>query len=468
MQIHSVILCGGSGTRLWPLSRTKYPKQFMDINNGQTLFKNTISRIVNLDNCDTIITVCNNEHRFYVSNSLQELELEGTIIIEEEARNTAPAIALAAFASLDSDPALLILPSDHAMENTDLFHQKIQEAVPLVEQGYIVTFGIKPNNPETGYGYIKCGDKITDALYQVSCFTEKPDFNTAKNMIQEGNYYWNSGIFFFKASTYLTQLKEHAPHVYDACEKAWEERKNDLAFIRPGRSFLKSPAISVDYAIMEKANKIAVAPLDVVWNDLGSWETFYHQYPKDEHGNVCHGDVIAKDSTNCYFHSTDRLITGIGLENITVIETRDAILVMPTNKSQEVKNIVDILKESGRDEYDHHPKVFRPWGYYESLVNDQRFQVKRIMIDPGEATSLQMHHHRAEHWVIVKGTAEITLDTECKLYFENESIYVPQGTQHRIKNPGNIPLIFIEVQSGAYLGEDDIIRIEDNYGRYWE
>ena len=465
-KICPVILCGGSGTRLWPLSRTKYPKQFVELADGSTLFKNTLQRTRDEDFFTDPLVVCNRSHRFYADTSLQDLGIKGTIILEEEPRNTAPAIALAAFKALEEgDTPLLILPADHAINDSATFCTKVKEALSFVEKDFIVTFGIKPMSPETGYGYIKQGEALGDNAYLVDSFVEKPNKKNAKKMIEEGGFFWNSGMFFVKPSVYLRELQEFEPTIYHACKKAWADRNLDLSFTLPGKSFLNSPSISIDYAIMEKTKQAVLLPLDIYWSDLGCWDAFHKNTPKNDQNNACIGDVLTQETTDCYVHSTGRLIATIGVKDLAIIETKDAVLVMPREKSQDVKSIVETLKKDNRNEYDTHPKVFRPWGNYESLVQGDRFQVKRIVVNTKEATSLQMHYHRSEHWVIVSGTAEITLGEETTLYVENQSVYIPQGMSHRIKNPGTIPLVFIEVQSGTYLGEDDIVRLQDNYGR---
>lgn len=466
MKIQPVILCGGSGTRLWPASRTKYPKQFMQLGNGSSLFKETLVRSDGLRDAEDPIVVSNDAYRFYASNAMHEEGKAGSIILEPRSRNTAPAIALAAFAALEEhDALLLVLPSDHRFAKPENFCAAVELARPAAEAGMLVTFGIQPTCPETGYGYIQQGDKLEDGVFKVSKFHEKPSLDRAENMLAAGGYYWNSGIFFFKASVYLEELKKYAPAIWQAAWEAWEDRRNDLIFVRPGGAFCESPSDSIDYAVMERTDKAAVVPVDCGWSDLGSWEAFYEAAPKDEAGNACEGDVITENTCNCYLRSSGRLIAALDVHDLAVIETRDAILVADRRKSQDVKHVVEKLKLEHRPESDIHLKVFRPWGSYETLVMDERFQVKRIVVNPGEVNSLQMHYHRAEHWVVVSGTAEVTVDDRVVLLSENQSIYVPLGVKHRIKNPGTIPLVFIEVQSGSYLGEDDIVRLQDNYGR---
>jgi len=466
MKIQPVILCGGSGTRLWPASRTKYPKQFMQLSNGSNLFKETLLRTDALRDTEEPVIVSNDAYRFYASTSMHEEGKAGSIILEPRSRNTAPAIALAAFAALEEhDSLLLVLPSDHRFAQPENFCAAVELARPAAEAGMLVTFGIKPTCPETGYGYIQQGEVLEDGVFKVSKFHEKPELARAQAMLAEGGYYWNSGIFFFKASTYLDELKKFAPAIWQAARQAWEDRRTDLIFIRPGQAFCQSPADSIDYAVMEHTDRAAVVPVDCGWSDLGSWEAFYEAAPKDDSGNACEGDVITANASNCYLRSSGRLIAALEVQDLAIIETRDAILVADRRKSQDVKHVVEKLRLEHRPESDIHLKVYRPWGSYETLVMDERFQVKRIVVDPGEENSLQMHYHRAEHWVVVSGTAEVSVDDKAILLSENQSIYVPLGVKHRIKNPGTIPLVFIEVQSGSYLGEDDIVRLQDNYGR---
>lgn len=466
--LHPVILCGGSGTRLWPLSREMYPKQFVELGNGRTLFKDTLLRTVRIPDAVDPLIVCNEEHRFYVSASLLECSRQGLVLLEPEPRNTAPAIALAAFAvrDMDADGLMFVLPSDHLLQNEDTFIAAVQGACHLAEAGYIVTFGITPTSPETGFGYIQQGNLLSEGGFAVSRFVEKPDATKAVAMLKEGGYLWNSGMFLFAASAYLEELKTFSPDIYARCSEAWEARRKEGAFIYPERgAFLSSPSDSIDYAVMEHTSHAAVCPLSSEWNDLGSWEAFYKTGEKDSSGNVCVGDVVLDNVHNCYLHGTHRLIAALDVADMAIIETQDSILVAPRASVQHVKNIVAELKSAGRPEYRLHPLVYRPWGSYESLAVGSRFQVKRITVNPGAQLSLQMHYHRAEHWVVVSGTAEITNGDSVGLYTENQSTYIPLGTVHRLKNPGRVPLVIIEIQSGSYLGEDDIVRLEDVYGR---
>ena len=466
--LYPVILCGGSGTRLWPLSRAMYPKQFVDLGDGRTLFKDTLRRAAQVPNIAEMLIVCNETHRFYVSTSLLECSTQARVILEPEARNTAAAIALAAFSVFDRDPdgILLVLPSDHLLQDEKSFVVAVQKAIFLAEKGHIVTFGITPTSPETGYGYIQLGKDLPHGGYAVERFIEKPDVAKATSMIKEGKYLWNSGMFLVTASTYLEELKIYAPEIYSRCKNAWDCKHQDGVFLRPGRNdFLASPSDSIDYAIMEHTVHAVVFPLSIKWNDLGSWEAFYQTGEKDSSGNVCNGDIVAKNVHNSYLHGTHRLVAVLNVDNIAVVETQDAVLISSKTSVQQVKDIVTCLKSMKRSEYKQNPMVYRPWGSYESLAFGPRFQVKRIIVNPNAKLSLQMHYHRAEHWVVVSGTAEITNGESVAILTENQSTYIPVGTIHRLKNPGKVPLVIIEIQSGAYLEEDDIVRFEDQYGR---
>lgn len=466
--IAPVILCGGSGTRLWPLSREAYPKQFVDLGGGRTLFKDTLARALRTPSRQEPVVICNEAHRFYVAASLREMGAQATILLEPAPRNTAPAIALAALALTadGADPLMLVLPSDHALKDEEPLLRGVEAAAPLAEEGHIVTFGITPTGPETGFGYIETGAPLGDGGFRVARFVEKPDAATAQAMLERGGFLWNSGMFLMRASVYLHELERFAPEIATACRAAWAGRAQDGAFCRPeAAAFLASPADSIDYAVMEHTDRAAVVPLATQWSDLGSWEAFYQAGPADADGNVCQGDVLTHDTQDCYFNARHRLVAAIGLRGLAIVETRDALLVAPRERVQEVKAIVKRLADAGRPECKQHLRVYRPWGSYETLVMGDRFQVKRIIVDPGAELSLQMHHHRAEHWVVVRGTAEVVNGTETRLYTEDQSTYIPVGTAHRLRNPGIIPLVLIEIQSGSYLGEDDIVRFSDAYGR---
>lgn len=467
--ITPVILCGGNGTRLWPLSRELYPKPFLKMGDGGSLFRNTLERAKILEDCKTPIILSNEEHRFYIMETLAEAGIDGRVILEPEPRNTAPALCLAALALRgegQEDDLMLVMPSDHYFEDSSIFCQTVIKAMPIASQGHIVTFGITPARPDSGYGYIEQGKAIDDFCYAVNRFVEKPDAEKAAQMLANGNYYWNSGIFFLSARRYLEELRKFAPDILAACENAWTKKTEDEKFIRPDPlSFLEGPENSIDYAIMEKTDKAAMAPLPCAWSDMGSWEAFYTTSTQDNNGNVCEGDVFMEDTRNSYIHSEDRLVAAIGVRDMVIVESSDAVLVMPRERSQEVKKVASYLKENNREECRFHPLVYRPWGSYERLVAGSRFQVKRIIVKPDCSLSLQMHHHRSEHWIVVSGTAEITIDGKTSLYTENQSVYIPLGSSHKLRNPGIIPLELIEVQSGSYLGEDDIVRYDDDYGR---
>ncbi len=486
--LYPVILCGGSGSRLWPLSRTLYPKQFMEYDeNLPSLFTQTLQRVQHLQRnqeraIGAPIIICNEEHRFFVAATVQQMHVPGSryphIILEPHSRNTAPAIALVAISALADDPdaTLLILPSDHILRPENTLVNAVKEAMPAVDQDFLVTFGITPDKAETGYGYIKMGEPIDKAenpqgilknsTSYVTNFIEKPTKDNANKMLKEGGYYWNSGMFLFRADTLIVEMEKYAPDIVDICRHAWEQSKQDNDFIRPDAAVLAAcPDQSIDYAVMEHTKKAAVLPLDVYWNDLGSWNSLYQSSEYDSKGNVCHGDVIAHKTRNSYIHASKRLVATLGIEDLVVVETADAVLVTKKRHAQDIKTLVKAMEAQERKEATWHQKVYRPWGYYESLVLAERFQVKRIEVKPGASLSLQMHYHRAEHWIIVSGTAEITVGEETFFLSENQSTYIPPTCKHRLKNPSIMPLVLIEIQSGAYLGEDDIERFDDNYGR---
>ena len=463
-----VILCGGSGTRLWPLSRSSYPKQFVDLGHGKTLFKETVRRaqIVAKDAVPYVVT--SDSHRFYAQANLFECNQQATIIVEPVPRNTAPAIAAAANIALSKDPdaMLLVMPSDHAMEDTAVFKTAVEKGIKLAEKGYLVTFGIQPTAPETGFGYIKEGKEIDQEGYVVDQFVEKPKEDVARKFLESGNYYWNAGIFMFRADRYLEELKKYASHLEIAVQNTIKTAVTIGNVISLDKvEFGQADAVSIDYAVMEHTEKAALVPLNTPWTDLGSWEAFYNSKAKDENLNVFEGDVIAVDTQECYVNSRNRLVATIGLKNLAIVETTDAVLVMPLSRSQDVRVIVDLLKNSKRPEAECNPLVYRPWGSYESLTKGNRFQVKRIVVRPGEELSLQKHYHRAEHWIVVEGSAEVVLGDKSTFLTENQSTYIPAGTVHQLKNPGKIELVVIEVQSGTYLGEDDIVRLKDKYFR---
>jgi len=460
-----IILSGGSGTRLWPLSRESYPKQFLPLVGEHSMLQATWLRAAPVAGHAPIV-VANEEHRFVAAEQLQQIGVKPqSILLEPKGRNTAPAIAVAALEATrnGADPLLLILPSDHVIRDEAAFQAAVQVAAAAAEQGKLVTFGIKPTAPETGYGYIKAG--AGNGVSAVERFVEKPDLATAQGYLASGEYYWNSGMFLFRASRYLEELRRFQPAIADACTKAWNAAKRDTDFTRLDKdAFAASPSDSIDYAVMEKTADAVVVPLDANWNDVGSWSALLDVSPQDAQGNAHHGDVIEIDCRNTYAYGS-RLIAMVGLQDVVVVETDDAVLVGHRERIQEVKEVVAKIKANGRSEATWHRKVYRPWGAYDSIDNGQRFQVKRITVKPGATLSLQMHHHRAEHWIVVSGTAEVTRGEEVLLLTENQSTYIPLGVTHRLKNPGKLPLELIEVQSGSYLGEDDIVRFEDTYGR---
>ena len=465
-----VILSGGSGTRLWPLSRKNLPKQFLSLTGDRTLFQQTVARTRVVDGVAAPIVVCSDEHRFLVAEQLRVLNVAGaSILLEPMPRNTAPAIAVAAWQALakGKDGTLLVLPADHLIGDTASFAEAVKKAMPLAEQGWLVTFGIRPDAPETGFGYIKRAEALGNAGFRVEGFVEKPDAVKAQRYIEAGNYEWNSGMFLFKASRFLEELQQHASAMHTASKAAFEKAKADLDFVRIDKdAFAASPDNSIDYAVMEKTTRAAVVPVSCAWSDIGSWDALWAASERDDDGNRLEGDVIAIDSRNCFVRGTDRrLVAALGLEDIVIVDTPDAVLVAPRARVQDVKKLVDRIKADGRQEHLFHRKVYRPWGSYDSIDMGERFQVKRITVKPGAALSLQKHHHRAEHWVIVSGTAEVTRNEEVFLVAENESTFLPLGAVHRLRNPGKVPLELIEVQSGSYLGEDDIVRLEDVYGR---
>lgn len=469
--LYPVILCGGSGVRLWPLSRSTYPKQFMDVD-GQSLFDDTVRRAAKAPvgiESGRIIVVCNEEQRFLAAAALQANKIKADIILEPVARNTAPAIALAAFDVCDENPEglMLVLPSDHKVEPQEQFEEAVGIAAQCAGGNYLVTFGVVPSGPETGYGYIKAGNPLPlQSGLKVERFVEKPDLGTARSMLKEGGYFWNSGMFLFKAKVYLDELGKHSPEIFKQAKLAWENRRKDDDFIRVSRNeFLNSPADSIDYAVMEHTDFAAVVPLSAVWNDLGSWDAFYDVGSKDAHGNVIFGDVISSDVSDSYLHASNRMLAALGVSGLAIVETPDAVLVAARERSQDVKKIVDELHKKKRVEKDIHRKVFKPWGSYEVLSEGEKYQVKRINVGAGKQISLQMHKHRSEHWVVVSGTARVSNDKGVLIVNKDESVYIPVGSVHRLENPGPGELVVIEIQNGDYLGEDDIVRIEDDYGR---
>ena len=464
-----VILCGGSGTRLWPLSRRLFPKQFMDVD-GSTLFGESLRRALALPGVGECLVLCNEEQRFLAAAEVQRLDASARILLEPEARNTAPAATVAALAACEGgeDPVLLVLPSDHRIDPQSAFAEAVAAARVCAGEGRLVCFGVAPDRPETGYGYIQYGRSMQTG-FSIERFVEKPLPERAEHMLKQGDCFWNSGMFAFKSSRWLEEVERYAPEIAAACSAAWRKHRRSPDFTRvDAAAFLASPADSIDYAVMEHTQDAVVVPLAAQWNDLGSWEAFYAISPKDVCGNALHGDVMASEARDCYLHAEHRLVAVLGVENLTVVESADAVLVAHRSRHQDVKGVLEHLKSRGRAECDLHRRVHRPWGNYETLAleeGDGCFQVKRIEVRPGAALSLQYHRHRAEHWVVVRGVAKVTVgDREVQLR-ENESTYIPVGERHRLENPGDMPLVMVEVQSGAYLGEDDIVRLEDTYGR---
>ncbi len=463
-----VILSGGSGTRLWPLSRELYPKQLLPLVGKGTMLQETLARLSGVEHVAEPIVVCNESHRFLVAEQLLEVGAKPqAILLEPCGRNTAPAVAIAAMAAVtqaqpsqskSSDPVLLILPADHVIQNVKAFQAAVSIGVQAAEQGNLVTFGVVPDKPETGYGYIKRGSGAGPA-FPIAQFVEKPDLATAQRYVDSKEYFWNSGMFMFRASVVLDELRSLAPDIYQACAQAFTSAKQDLDFTRlPAKEFAACPSNSFDYAVMEKTKHAVVVPLDAEWNDVGSWSALHEAIPGDENGNVAIGDVLTSDTHGCYLQSTSRLVAAVGLRDHVVVETKDAVLVAPKARVQDVKNLVAQLKKQDRYETSVHREIFRPWGSYDKIDSGDRFRVNRVTIKPGAAITTQMHHHRAEHWIVVAGTARVTRGSETFLLEENQSTFIPLGVKHRIENPGKIPLHIIEVQSGTYLGDDDVVR----------
>lgn len=464
-----VILCGGSGTRLWPLSREAFPKQFLRLSGETSMLQQTLQRLAGIEALDPALLVCNESSRFIVAEQLREIGMsDARMLLEPMRRNTAPAIATAALQAMENgnDPILLVLPSDHVILDTPAFHRAISLARESAEQGKLLTFGITPTAPETGYGYIRAEGGNVGQVQRIVEFVEKPALALAEQYIASGDYFWNSGMFLFRASRYLEELERYQPAVVAACRAALATAKSDLDFIRLDQAaYAASPDIAVDYAVMERTNDAATIALDAGWNDIGSWAAVFDVAKKDADNNSAHGDVLLQDCNDCLVHGSNRLVTAIGMRNTIIVETADAVLVMDASQAQHTKTLVAELVKQDRTEATMHREVFRPWGSYDSIGNGDRFQVKRITVKPGAKLSLQMHHHRAEHWIVVSGTAQITNGDKEYLLTENQSTYIPLGVVHSLANPGKVPLELIEIQSGSYLGEDDIVRFEDRYGR---
>jgi mannose-1-phosphate guanylyltransferase len=464
MNICAVIIAGGSGTRLWPLSRAAHPKQFLSLHGKNTMLQETVKRLRGL-NISSSTTICNEEHRFFVAEQLREIDKLGSIILEPVGKNTAPAIALAAFQSIEEDPILLVLAADHVIHDESAFEKAVSEAIPLAESGKLVTFGIVPQKPHTGYGYIKRGDEF-GAGFAVEKFVEKPSLDMAHEYVTSGDYYWNSGMFLFKASRYLDELNKFRPDIYDSCKASLEITAFDLDFLRINKEkFEACPSESVDYAVMEKTTDSVVVPMDAGWSDVGSWSSLWDISNKDKNGNVSFGDVILHDSKDCYVRAGGKLITLVGVDGLVIIDTQDALMVAHKDVVQDAKVIAQKLKADGRSEWELHREVYRPWGKYDSIDSGNGYQVKRLTVNPGARLSVQMHYHRSEHWVVVSGRARVHYGDEVHDLRINESTYHGKETVHALENPGDTHLELIEVQVGSYLGEDDIVRFEDKYGR---
>ena len=471
MKIYPVILSGGAGTRLWPLSRAVLPKQLLPLVGDKTMLQDTALRVANWPGVMAPLVVCGNDHRFMVAEQLRQIGVTPLgILLEPVGRNTAPAVAAAAhhLKAIDPEAVMLVLPADHVIENNAAFREAVERAITLVGQGALATFGIVPKTPETGYGYIRRGEQVANCgeCFKVARFVEKPDLETARGFLAEGGYYWNSGMFMFQADRYLAELQQHAPAIAASASQAMKSAYRDLDFCRLDEtSFSACPSDSIDYAVMEHTRDAAVVPADIGWNDVGSWSALWEVQAKDGQGNAQRGDVYLDGVKNSLVRAESRIVAVVGVEDLVVVETQDAVLVAHKDQVQRVKQVVDHLKSKARTEHLHHTRVYRPWGHYEGIDAGDRFQVKRITVKPGEKLSLQMHHHRAEHWVVVSGTARVTCGDKVSLLSENESTYIPIGMNHRLENPGKLPLHIIEVQSGSYLGEDDIVRFEDIYKR---
>ncbi len=470
MNIYPVILSGGSGSRLWPLSREYYPKPLLPLVTENTLLQDTASRLDGLPGLMGAIYVCNEEHRFLIAEQASQLGKGiSRIILEPEGRNTAPALTLAALYIAENDPqgVMVVMPADHVINDTPKFCEAVKAGCTHAENGALVTFGIVPDSAETGYGYIKCAARLNDGLsFAMERFVEKPDRETAEAYVSSQDYFWNSGIFVMRASSWLEEIERYRTDISVACKRAFSSGRTDIDFLRVGKDdFLSCPSDSIDYAVMEKTDNAVVIPFDGGWSDIGTWSSLWDVSPHDAEGNVLHGDVMAENTSNSFLSANHRYLAVVGMKDVVVVETADAVLVANRNKAQDVKLIVARLKKEQREESRFHRKVYRPWGSYEGVDSGHRFQVKRLIVNPGASLSLQMHHQRAEHWVVVKGVARVTLGEQVFELHEDQSTYIPIGEKHRLENPGDEPLEVIEVQSGSYLGEDDIVRFEDIYDR---
>jgi mannose-1-phosphate guanylyltransferase/mannose-6-phosphate isomerase len=467
--ITPVILSGGGGTRLWPLSRAYFPKQYWPLVNEKTLLQETALRVASTTLFNQPLVICNNEHRFLVAEQLREINLTPShIVLETESHNTAPAIAIACLLQADTASLLLVLPADQVIQNPKAFQAAITSACAVAEEGKIVTFGIQPSHPEIRYGYIKQGSHLNayNGIFEVSQFCEKPDLDMAKQFLASKDYYWNSGIFLFKASTMLAELERLHPEILEGCKTALAHAKNDLDFLRlDSKAIVSDGSLSIDYAIMEHTPHAVIIPVDMKWSDVGSWDSLWEISNKNEQKNVIIGDAITHNVHNSYIRTDNQLVSVIGLDNVIVVSTSDAILVASKEHIHQIKTIIDKLKLKNRPELNTHQRVYRPWGYYQNIDLGERFQVKRLVVKPNAKLSTQIHYHRSEHWIVVEGIAKVTRGDETLFIHENESVYLPMGMKHCVQNPGKIPLHLIEVQSGSYLGEDDIVRIDDIYGR---
>ncbi|MDC3113805.1 mannose-1-phosphate guanylyltransferase/mannose-6-phosphate isomerase [Gammaproteobacteria bacterium] len=463
MNICAVVMAGGSGTRLWPVSRAKRPKQFLNLYDNETMLQSTFKRLTNLD-IDSFITICNNDHRFFVAEQLKEIDLKSKIILEPVGRNTAPAIALSALCS-DEDTLLLVLSADHLIKNKENFTQAVNQAIPIAEDGKLVVFGVTPDNPNTGYGYIKKGENYKDGFI-VDSFREKPTLKKAKDYLSSEEYFWNSGMFLFKASVFLDELNKYRPDIYQICKSATKSLIDDLDFTRiDEKIFNECPSESVDFAVMENTSEAVMVKMDAEWNDIGSWSSLWDVSNKDSNSNVISGDVIMHDVSNSYIRADNSVVAAVGVDDLIIIVSQEVVLVAKKNKSQDISTIVHKLKNDQRPEWEIHREVHRPWGKFDSIDQGERYQVKRITVKPRAKLSLQKHKYRAEHWIVVSGVAKVTKGDNSFVLSENESTYIPLGEVHALENPGDTDLELIEVQSGSYLGEDDIVRLEDIYGR---
>lgn len=463
-----VILCGGSGSRLWPLSRSSYPKQFLRLTGTDSLLQQTIKRCAALDATAPLL-ISDVTTRFIIAEQLLEIGIDNaSILLEPVRRNTGPAIVSAALflCQQHEDACMLILPSDHVIENEEVFAEAVAMAYEAAQSGYLMTFGIKPDRPETGYGYLRADSSEYGSVLPLAAFVEKPDLNTAKRYVESGKYFWNSGMFLFRATQLIDEIKKYAPNMLESCQRALSAASSDADFVRlEENSYAENPAIAIDYALMEQTKHAAMVALDAGWSDIGSWQSVWQVAQKNEDGNTMQGDVLLQDCKDCLIQADGRLIAGVGLENLAVIDTPDALLILNRKNSQDARKLVQSLLKESRREVDHHRQVSRPWGSFDSIGRGGRFQVKRLTVKPGAKLSLQMHHHRAEHWIVVSGTARVTHGGEDYLLTENQAAYIGVGIVHALENPGKIPLELIEVQSGSYLGEDDIVRLQDRYGR---